>query len=273
MRCIGRSSQYHTVGSEFIFDQIAGVSTLDDCWNEVTSENPNNETVPVIEAVDSSLLINGHDHASNGFYKLFVKAKDSFIDGGGFKTGRDLLPANPGDADDFALAEVDGGSFHMDWGSNFTNTISGVPLYNLPDRLVKTVAGANFGNAIASTSGLPTKKVTTRSVEHRVTTVTDPILSGREAGKAHPGVEVNGRGLRLRDGDNATPFDFYADAFSVNVAGNNLNIDSGRTYRVAGQPVLGARISGCPAAATDLASAITLVNFLRSSGLTHGGIG
>jgi hypothetical protein len=47
-------------------------------------------------------------------------------------------------------------------------------------------------------------------------------------------------------------------------------LDNLLVYLVNGNQVLGPRISGMPAAATDLASAITLLNFIRASILTHG---
>jgi hypothetical protein len=49
-----------------------------------------------------------------------------------------------------------------------------------------------------------------------------------------------------------------------------IDLQTGKVLSVNGTQVVGARQTGCPAAATDLASAITLVNFLRSAGLLHG---
>jgi hypothetical protein len=72
-------------------------------------------------------------------------------------------------------------------------------------------------------------------------------------------------GLRL--GDLNSPSE------KLEVNGNALvtgNVNVGSVYEIGGTQVVGARVTGCPGNATDLASAITLVNFLRTALITHG---
>lgn len=52
--------------------------------------------------------------------------------------------------------------------------------------------------------------------------------------------------------------------------GTGISLAAGSVYKVGGTQVVGAQQAGCPAAATDLASVITLANFLRTAGLAHG---
>ena len=49
-----------------------------------------------------------------------------------------------------------------------------------------------------------------------------------------------------------------------------FEVASNGRVKIGGDFVLNGRQTGCPAAATDLASAITLLNFLRTAGITHG---
>lgn len=49
-----------------------------------------------------------------------------------------------------------------------------------------------------------------------------------------------------------------------------FEVTSDGRVKIGGDFVLNGRQTGCPAAATDLASAITLLNFLRTAGITHG---
>lgn len=51
-----------------------------------------------------------------------------------------------------------------------------------------------------------------------------------------------------------------------------FEVASNGRVKIGGDFVLNGRQTGCPAAATDLASAITLLNFLRAAGLAHGQI-
>ncbi|WP_374139367.1 hypothetical protein [Sphingomonas sp.] len=53
-------------------------------------------------------------------------------------------------------------------------------------------------------------------------------------------------------------------------ASTKFAVKSGGAVFIQGLQILTTRRTGCPAAATDLASAITLVNFLRTSLITHG---
>lgn len=54
---------------------------------------------------------------------------------------------------------------------------------------------------------------------------------------------------------------------------SGVELPVGHAFFINGLQVLTGRQTGCPAAATDLASALTLVNFLRTAGFTHGHIG
>jgi hypothetical protein len=62
------------------------------------------------------------------------------------------------------------------------------------------------------------------------------------------------------------------NVIAVSVDSTGLDIKAGKVLKIAGTKVMGGQQGGCPVAATDLASAITLVNFLRSAFLTHGAI-
>jgi hypothetical protein len=53
-------------------------------------------------------------------------------------------------------------------------------------------------------------------------------------------------------------------------ASTGLDLPSGKVLSVNGTQVVGARQTGTPADATDLASALTLVNALKSKLVTHG---
>ena len=69
----------------------------------------------------------------------------------------------------------------------------------------------------------------------------------------------------------ATDHNFLSGASLVgtlNTAG--LNLSPGEAYRIAGTQVVGARQAGTPADATDLASALTLVNSLKAKLIAHG---
>ena len=59
----------------------------------------------------------------------------------------------------------------------------------------------------------------------------------------------------------------------ANGASTLFTFTDGGAIWIGANQVLGSRITGTPAAATDLATAITLANFLRSSGMAHGFIG
>lgn len=59
--------------------------------------------------------------------------------------------------------------------------------------------------------------------------------------------------------------------FNGDIAGGDF-VFVNQGIAVGGVKVVGAQVTGCPPAATDLASAITLVNFLRSAGLSGGAI-
>lgn len=103
--------------------------------------------------------------------------------------------------------------------------------------------------------------------------------------------QLTSAGFRVGDGTNtptmtigyrlANVFDCSAsfapsanNTWDLGVAGlswRNLILAGG--VFVGGNQVVGARQTGCPPAATDLASALTLLNFLRTAGLTHGWIG
>lgn len=67
----------------------------------------------------------------------------------------------------------------------------------------------------------------------------------------------------LRVGDNTVPVEV------LEVKGN-VKVDAGNGFKVGSDIVVTARKTGCPAAATDLGTAITLVNFLRTAGINHG---
>lgn len=71
----------------------------------------------------------------------------------------------------------------------------------------------------------------------------------------------------LRIGDLNSPTEKLEVAGNALVTGN-LNVTS--VYKVGGTQVLGARQTGCPGNATDLATALTLVNFLRTALIAHG---
>jgi hypothetical protein len=57
---------------------------------------------------------------------------------------------------------------------------------------------------------------------------------------------------------------------TANITSTGIDLVTGKKLSVNGTQVVTARQTGCPAAATDLATALTLVNFLRTSGITHG---
>lgn len=67
-------------------------------------------------------------------------------------------------------------------------------------------------------------------------------------------------GITLRYGGNDT----------AKVTSDGFDLQSGKVLKVAGTQVVGARQTGTPAAATDLATALTLVNDLRTKLISHG---
>ncbi len=58
------------------------------------------------------------------------------------------------------------------------------------------------------------------------------------------------------------------DVATLNTSG--LNLTTGRVYKVAGTQVVGPRGAALPADATDLASAITLINAIKARMVAHG---
>jgi hypothetical protein len=75
----------------------------------------------------------------------------------------------------------------------------------------------------------------------------------------------------IKDGEaQYITFDFATASAAISIPGFFDLRSSG--LKIGSNQVIGARRTGCPAAATDLASALTLVNFLRSALIGHGAI-
>ena len=73
--------------------------------------------------------------------------------------------------------------------------------------------------------------------------------------------------------DNTKTMTHTGGAWSFNVSGDpKASIADSGAYYVGADQVAGKRVKGAPAVATDLPSAIKLVNFLRSAGISHGSI-
>jgi hypothetical protein len=71
---------------------------------------------------------------------------------------------------------------------------------------------------------------------------------------------------KVRVGDNTEP-----TTFNLEVVNGDIGLmGAGRALWNNGLQVLGQRQTGCPSAATDLATAITLLNFIRTALITHG---
>ena len=64
--------------------------------------------------------------------------------------------------------------------------------------------------------------------------------------------------------------DYYTYSVPVTINSGGLNLAAGAVLTVGGQQVVGARQGGTPADATDLASALTLVNALKAKLVSHG---
>lgn len=64
--------------------------------------------------------------------------------------------------------------------------------------------------------------------------------------------------------------DINSDPDSVFENAAGLTLSTGKVYQINDIQVVGPRISGMPAAATDLATVITLLNFIRGLLITHG---
>lgn len=73
--------------------------------------------------------------------------------------------------------------------------------------------------------------------------------------------------------DNAKTMTHTGGAWSFNVSSvSKASIADSGAISVGANQVVGERVKGTPAVATDLASAIKLVNFMRSAGISHGSI-
>lgn len=64
--------------------------------------------------------------------------------------------------------------------------------------------------------------------------------------------------------------DINSDDDTVFVTDKGLDLAVNKVYCIGDVQVLGPRQTGIPAAATDLTSALTLLNYLRTLAITHG---
>ena len=97
-------------------------------------------------------------------------------------------------------------------------------------------------------------------------------LNGIQALGLGLGTYVHELGIKPRvvTGHNFRVGSYGSYVTPATIDSGGLNLTAGKVLTVAGQQVVGARQTGTPSDATDLASALTLVNALKAKLIAHG---